>query len=95
MSDRLEDLPVARPELPNPRASESARPRPEQVPALHRLEASRAAIRAAMEAHVRESASPVPDPRGAPRSLAQRLLEQARRFPVVRAVLAIRSLRRG
>jgi hypothetical protein len=68
---------------------------PGEAAALHRLVASRARIRMAMEAHVRESESPEGLPRGAPRSLAKRLLERARRLPVVRAVLAIRDLRRG
>lgn len=63
--------------------------------ALHRLEASRARIRVAMEAHVRESASLQDSPRGVPRSLGQRLLERARRLPVIRTALAIRELRRG
>ena len=63
--------------------------------ALHRLEASRARLRVAMEAHVRESASPQDSPRGVPRSLGQRLLERARRLPIVRTALAIRELRRG
>ena len=62
--------------------------------ALHRLEASRALIRVAMEAHVRESTPPQDSPRGIPKSLGQRLLERARRLPVVRTALAIRDLRR-
>ncbi len=69
--------------------------RPGEAAALHRLEASRARIRLAMETHVRESAPPRDSPRGAPRSLGQRLLEQLRRLPVVRTALAIRDLRRG
>ena len=69
--------------------------RPAEAAALHRLEASRARIRLAMEAHVRESAASQDLPRGAPRSLGQRLLEQVRRLPVIRTALAIRDWRRG
>ncbi len=72
-----------------------ARERPAEAAALHRLEASRVRIRTAMEAHVRESASPRGQPRDAPRSLGQRLLEQLRQLPVVRTALAIRDWRRG
>ena len=68
---------------------------PREVAALHRLVASRARIRVAMETHVRESASAREPPRGAPRSLGERMLERARRLPVVGAFLAIRDLRRG
>ena len=68
---------------------------PAEPTALQRLEASRARIREAMEAHVRESASPQDSPRDASRSLAQRLLARMRRLPVVRTALAIRDLRRG
>jgi hypothetical protein len=76
-------------------ASLAAEGRPVEAAALHRLEASRARIRVAMEAHVRESASPQDSPRGTPRPLGQRLLERARRLPVVRTALAIRGLLRG
>ncbi len=76
-------------------ASFAAEGQPAEAAALQRLEASRARIRVAMEAHVRESASPQDSPRAAPSSLGQRLLERARRLPVVRVALAIRSLRRG
>ena len=76
-------------------ASLAAEGQPAEAAALHRLEASRARIRVAMEAHVREIASPQDSPRGAPMSLGQRLLERARRLPVVRTALAIRDLRRG
>ena len=76
-------------------ASLGAEGRPAEAAALHRLEASRAQIRVAMEAHVRESASLQDSPRGAPRPLGQRLLERARRLPVVRTALAIRGLLRG
>ena len=69
--------------------------RPGEAAALHRLVASRARIRTAMEAHIRESESPQGLQRGAPRSLAERLLERARRLPFVGAVLAIRDFRRG
>ena len=62
---------------------------------LHRLEALRCQLRMAMEAHVRELASQQKPPPGAPRSLGQRLLEQVGRLPIIRAALAIRSLRRG
>ena len=68
---------------------------PAEDAALHRLEASRARIRMAMEAHVRENASPQDSPRAAPRPLGQRLLERARRLPVIRTALAIRGLLRG
>ena len=67
---------------------------PAEAAALHRLQASRALIRAAMEAHLRESASQQNSPRDAPRSLSQRLLERVGRLPIVRTVLAIRDLRR-
>ena len=73
----------------------AAESRPAEAAALRRLEASRARIRAAMEAHVRESALPQDSPRDTPKSLGQRLLERARRLPLVRTALAIRSLRRG
>jgi len=63
--------------------------------ALHHLLASRARIQAAMDAHVRETASPIDAPPGTPRSLGQRLLQQAQRLPVIRAFLAIRRLRQG
>ena len=76
-------------------ASLSVEGGPGEAAALHRLVASRARIRMAMEAHVRESTSPQGPPRGGPRSLAERLLERARRLPVVRAFLAIRDLRRS
>lgn len=69
--------------------------RPAEAAALHRLEASRARIRGAMEAHVRESAAPQDSPRAAPSSLRQRLLDRAQQLPVVRTALAIRSLLRG
>ena len=72
-----------------------AESRPAEAAALHRLEASRARIRAAMETHLRESAPPQDSPRDTPKSLGQRLLERARRLPIVRTALAIRSLRRG
>ena len=62
--------------------------------ALDRLEASRAHLRAAMQVYVQE-ASPSPDPaRDAHRPLGQRLLDRVHRLPVVRTVLAVRSLRR-
>ena len=67
---------------------------PAEAAALHRLQASRALIRAAMEAHLRESASQRTPPRDTPRSLSQRLLERVGRLPIVRTVLAIRDLRR-
>ena len=76
-------------------ASLSAENRPAEAAALHRLEASRARIRMTMEAHVRESASPLDSSRGAPRPLGQRLLERARRLPLVRTALAIRDFGRG
>ncbi len=60
--------------------------------ALHRLEASRARIRAAMEAHAREIAAEQSPPSGAPRSLRRRLWDQVERLPIVRTVLAIRDL---
>ncbi len=69
--------------------------RPAEAAALHRLEASRMRIRMAMEAHVRASAAPPDSPRGVPRSLGQRLLEQVGRLPVIRTALAIRDWRRG
>lgn len=76
-------------------ASLAAEGQSAEATALHRLEASRARIRMAMEAHVRESATPQDSPRAAPSSLRQRLLERARQLPVVRTALAIRSLLRG
>ena len=76
-------------------ASLGAEGRPVEAAALHRLEASRARIRVAMETHVRESASLQDSPRGTPRPLGQRLLERARRLPVIRTALAIRGLLRG
>ena len=80
---------------PDREARRATEGRPAEAAALHRLEASRARIRLAMEAHVRESAAPQDLPRGAPRSLGQRLLEQVRRLPVIRTALAIRDWRRG
>ena len=85
--------PVADPSGRGP--SLAAEDRPAEAAALHRLEASRARIRVAMEAHVRESAAPQDSPRAAPSPLGQRLLERARQLPVVRTALAIRGLLRG
>jgi hypothetical protein len=75
-------------------ASLAAKGRPAEAAALQRLEASRARIRAAMEAHLRESVVPQDAPRGAPRPLGQRLLERVQRLPIVRTALAIRGLLR-
>ena len=85
MSDQLQRA-GARPAA-NGRAAEAA--------ARQRLEDSRARIRAAMDAHLREGALPKDAPRQSPRSLGQRLLERARRLPIVRAALELRDLRRG
>jgi len=68
---------------------------PAQAVALHRLQASRARIRGAMDAHIRESASQQVSPRDAPRSLSQRLLDRVGRLPIIRTALAIRDFRRG
>ena len=95
MTDTLEDhvAPAAAPL--DGGANLAADGGPREVAALRRLVASRARIRTAMETHVRESASAQEPSRGAPRSLGERLLERARRLPVVGAILAIRDLRRG
>ena len=85
--------PVA--ELSDRGASVAAEGQSAEATALHRLEASRARIRVAMEAHVRESAAPQDSPRTATSSLRQRLLERARQLPVIRTALEIRSLLRG
>ncbi len=66
-----------------------------EATALRRLEDSREIIRAAMETQVRESAPPAEASQGSTRSLAQRLLEQVQRLPLVGLMLAIRKLRRG
>ncbi len=66
-----------------------------QTAALHRLVASRDRIRTEMETHIRESALHQVDAPGAHRSLGERLLERARRLPLIGAVLEIRDLRRG
>lgn len=86
-------VPVAEPS--DRGASLAVKGRPGEAAALHRLEASRARIQGAMEAHLRESALSKDPPRVAPRSLGQRLLERARRLPLVRTALAIRELGRG
>ncbi len=68
---------------------------PAEAAALHRLQASRARIRAAMEMHIRETMGQQGAPLDAPRSLGQRLLQRAQRLPIVRTALAIRDFRRG
>ncbi len=95
MTGAREDLAAPVAHAPERDAGLATGGRPAEAAALHRLEASRARIRLAMEAHVRESAAPQDLPRGAPRSLGQRLLEQVRRLPVIRTALAIRDWRRG
>ena len=76
-------------------ASFAAESRFAEESALHRLEASRALILAAMGARVRESAPPPEEPRNAPKPLGHQLLELAGRLPIVRTALAIRGLWRG
>ena len=82
-------------QLNRPRTPLGAKAGPPESAALRRLEDSRARIRVAMEAHMRESEPPKDVRRESPRSLAQRLLERARQLPIVRAALEIRDLRRG
>lgn len=67
----------------------AAESRPAEGSALHRLEASRALILAAMGARVGESAPPREEPRDALKPLGQRLLELAGQLPIVRTALAI------
>jgi len=78
------------------RAAEIAHrhPMPDRSTARSRLEASRALLRSAMQAHVQQATVQAGAAR-TPASLAQRLSNRFQRLPLVRTAIAIRRLRGG